>query len=147
MYLSHQVQNATLVLPEQNRPGISYPKLYPRQPMELQEKQGKVCGGTLALGLSLHCQTPPAKPESVCHPSPGTGHPKLQRSLPPTALLAPALSVGNDRKLFTPSSLACLHRLPRLPFPKQRGETKLKKKKCFHFLKSLFIPQMTFVAW
>lgn len=99
MYLSHQVQNATLVLPEQNRPGISYPKLYPRQLMELQEKQGKVCGGTLALGLSLHCQTPtPAKPESVCHPSPGTGHPKLQRSLPPTAPPAPALSVGNDRK-------------------------------------------------
>lgn len=42
------------------------------QPMELQDKQRKVCGETpLAQGPSLHCQTPtPAKPGSMCYPQP-----------------------------------------------------------------------------
>lgn len=54
----------------------------------------------LAQGLSLHSQTPtPAKPGSVCPPSPGTEHPKSPESRPQRALLAPAPPsevMGND---------------------------------------------------
>lgn len=90
------VQNATPIPPEQNTSVINYPLDQSLQPMELQEKQGKVCGGT-----SLHRVFPCTarhqhqQSQEVCAPTAqALSTQNLQRAL--LAPAPPSEAMGND---------------------------------------------------